>query len=291
MTPSGDAVVRPEPPGLLTDRILAISPHFDDAVLSAGHAIASGRERIVLTVFAGSPAIPRSTPGRWDAQCGFTSADDVVAIRRAENACALRALGAQDRSLDLVDRQYRNGARADVEEIAEQLATVIDDLGPTTVLLPSGTGHRDHDLVCRAGLAARATERRTHPTGGTGGRLWACYVELPYAWRERGWAARRLARLQRMRLRLTPVLGIPLCPPVKAAAVAAYGSQVRGMGLDDVTGFAAAAEQIWRIDDRPPPMQRLRGRTTTEWQRYRRSWDTRREAHRDARRDQRGRSQ
>ena len=51
----------PEPPPLDLRRVLVVSPHLDDAVLSCGHLLAGAEQAMSLTVFAGRPA---DTPHR-----------------------------------------------------------------------------------------------------------------------------------------------------------------------------------------------------------------------------------
>ncbi|HEX9505794.1 MAG TPA: PIG-L family deacetylase, partial [Acidimicrobiia bacterium] len=100
-----------EPPGVCLERVLVVSPHFDDAVLSCAHVVAAAREAVVVTVFGGRPTRYPAVPSAWDQRCGFRVGDDVVARRRAENAAALEALAARDEPGTLVDAQYRDGER------------------------------------------------------------------------------------------------------------------------------------------------------------------------------------
>src|SRR3954463_7021571 len=76
------------------ERLVVVSPHFDDAVLSAGQLLAKHRGTPVITVMGG-----QRTGGSydevswWDALGGFKPGDDVVAARRAEDKAALDILG------------------------------------------------------------------------------------------------------------------------------------------------------------------------------------------------------
>ena len=47
---------------------IILSPHFDDAVLSCWHLLASAGEVLVVNVFAGEP--PAGTLGWWDELAG-----------------------------------------------------------------------------------------------------------------------------------------------------------------------------------------------------------------------------
>ncbi len=90
--------------------ILAVSPHPDDAVLSAGAtlaaAAAAGCEVCVYTVFAGDPQPPLSAPAlSFHAACGL--GQDAAAVRRAEDAIAVRLLGARALHGRFIDALYR----------------------------------------------------------------------------------------------------------------------------------------------------------------------------------------
>src|SRR5207248_116116 len=112
-----DAATPPQPPSIALERVLVVSPHLDDAVLSCGHVLAAATESLVVTVFDGVPRAYPDPPTPWDRQCGFQVGDDVVARRRDENELALAEYGSTTRSLDLLDQQYRT------DEITEQDVT------------------------------------------------------------------------------------------------------------------------------------------------------------------------
>src|SRR5205814_1784170 len=88
------------------DRMVVISPHFDDAVLGAGQLIARHPGTTVVTVLGGAPAVYPDPPGSWDAMGGFTAGDDVVAARRIEDVEATAVLGANSRWLDFPEHTY-----------------------------------------------------------------------------------------------------------------------------------------------------------------------------------------
>jgi LmbE family N-acetylglucosaminyl deacetylase len=148
-------------------RIVVVSPHLDDAVLSLGATIASwvraGNDVSVLTVFAGDPN-STSEPSEWDARAGFGSAAEAARARREEDAAACRVLGARPVWLAL----SRDLPRAELSRcLSEELVDA--DL----VLIPgSPCTHADHELVSTLVLEI-----------GVPGDL-ALYVEQPYAmWR------------------------------------------------------------------------------------------------------------
>lgn len=98
----------PSPPA--PGRVLAVSPHLDDAVLSYGarlHQLArSGAEIVVLTVFAGVPGPPYSAAAQAYHRTWGVSGNPVP-MRRAEDTAAVRELGLAPRHADFPDAIYR----------------------------------------------------------------------------------------------------------------------------------------------------------------------------------------
>ena len=76
---------------------IILSPHFDDAILSCWHLLASAGEVLVVNVFAGEP--PAGTLGWWDELAGAT--DSAAAVRpervSAVARCGALALGSKSR--------------------------------------------------------------------------------------------------------------------------------------------------------------------------------------------------
>ena len=161
--------------------VLAVSPHLDDAVLSAGGhlaaRIARGDEVVVYTVFAGLAAPPYSaTALRVHEQWGLAA--DPVGHRRAEDREAVAALGAvavHGPFLDVLYRRDRAGGwliesrdrltgstvdEPDLErEAAATIAALLRDRTPDLLLTCAAVGgHVDHlrtrDAVLAAGTAA-----------------------------------------------------------------------------------------------------------------------------------------
>lgn len=149
-------------------RILAISPHLDDAVLSAGGRLhdltAQGHEVVVMTVFAGSAFPPYSELAVYLHELwGLT--DDPVAARRAEDAAAVARLGATVRHAGLHDALYRPGRtgwklkeESPVDAVAGEEAKLVVrealETAPDLVLTAAAIGgHIDHVLTRDAVLA------------------------------------------------------------------------------------------------------------------------------------------
>jgi LmbE family N-acetylglucosaminyl deacetylase len=240
-----------ELPALDLRRVLVVSPHFDDAVLSCGHLIAAAEDAWSVTVFGAAPSRYPEPPTAWDRACGFASGDDVCSVRRAEDLAAVTELGATPVVLDFVDHQYRGGAKVDLGAITDAMAPLLDDFRPTLVAVPLAIQHPDH----RASTLATLSLRRRGDA-----RDWLCYAEFPYVWREPDLAVRRLGWIRRHRLRVTPAMTRPVFATEKAAALRAYRSQLQGLELGAVVDdVASAPEQLWQLSDRSPlPVRALR---------------------------------
>ena len=95
-------------PGEL-DRIVIVSPHLDDAVLSCGGFMAVHPGVTVITVFGGNPEQYPVPQRLWDTQSGFDPDDDVMEARRAEDRAALGVLDATPMHLGYVEHSYLPG--------------------------------------------------------------------------------------------------------------------------------------------------------------------------------------
>jgi LmbE family N-acetylglucosaminyl deacetylase len=140
------------------ERVLVCSPHFDDAALGAAYLLFAHPGATVVTVCGGPPERYPDPPTDWDALGGFTSGDDVVALRREEDRAAMRVLGATPVWLNFVDHQYLDRSeRADPGDVADAIEAVITDVQPTAVFIPMGLANPDHVMTHDAGamLAAR----------------------------------------------------------------------------------------------------------------------------------------
>lgn len=125
-------------------KILVISPHFDDAVLSAGQLLAGRPNADVLTVFGGMPTEP-VVEWRYDQQCGFNSPAEAVKARRAEDREALKLVGAHQFYLKVPDSQYQQ--RIDDKEIARGISHQMLAEDYEFIVGPLGIRHPDHERV------------------------------------------------------------------------------------------------------------------------------------------------
>jgi len=182
----------------------------------------------VITVAAGRPGPHPLTD--WDRKCGFHEGDDVVGARRQEDEAALRLLGATPLWLDFLDHQY--APEAPVADVAEAIERAAGDFG--VVASPLGLGHGDHLLVA----AACVEVARRHPE-----KTWFLYEDVIYR-QTIGGTDEALSGLRDSGFLLEEATFL-IDDDVKRAAIAAYTSQVIGLGglLDD----AYAPERCWKM--------------------------------------------
>lgn len=217
--------------------VVYLSPHLDDAVLSCGgriaHELARGlRVRVVTLFTADEPLEPPSALAADLARWWQLPRGEVMRARRAEDAEALRRLGAELEHAGLPEAPYRRAgdggvfyrALADLfaPPVAEDEAALLPTLASRLATVPESTrivgplgvgGHVDHRLVRRA-------------IEVTGRPVWF-YEEFPYV--EWKWLALRRA-LASPRLWENEVLPVPEALfERKVAAILAYASQVPAM--------------------------------------------------------------
>lgn len=241
------------PDGVL-DRVVVCSPHFDDAALGAAHLLCAHPGSTVVTVYGGPPARYPDPPTEWDALGGFTSGDDVVALRRVEDARAMEVLGAQPRWLEFVDHQYfaDRDDRAPVAAVAAELERTVDDLAPTAVFLPMGLANPDHVDTHDAGLQLAA--RRDDVA-------WFCYEDSGYK-HIPGMLAWRIAKLFKGPLWPTPMVVPTVVDHArKRRAIEEYVSQLPPLDRDHALGAridGAVPEQFWLLAPPPTGWERMR---------------------------------
>ena len=235
------------------ERIVVVSPHFDDAVLGAAHLIDGHPGTTVITVLGGRPPSYPEEPTDWDACGGFVAGDDVVARRREEDRAAMAYLRATPVWLEFPDHQYLEpSARPRPAEVAPALAAALADAAPSAVFLPMGLANPDHGLTHEAGLLARAEL--------AGGAAWFCYEDHGYK-HIPGILAWRVSKLFHSGLWPTPAV-VPITPDMarKRAAIGCYTSQLPPLQRDhalDERLDANVPEQFWRLAPPPRGWERL----------------------------------
>jgi LmbE family N-acetylglucosaminyl deacetylase len=234
------------------DRVMVVSPHFDDAALGTAHLLCSYPGSTVVTVCAGRPPAYPDPPSDWDALGGFRAGDDVVAIRREEDRAAMRVLDADPVWLDFVDHQYlEKKQRARPQQIADALAAVIDERRPSAVFVPMGMANPDHELTHDAGALLVAARPEV---------CWLAYEDHGYK-HIPGMLAWRVAKLFHSGLWPTPAI-VPVQEDHarKRDAVYRYVSQIAP--LEQGHGLTArldgcVPEQHCRLSPPPPGWEGL----------------------------------
>jgi LmbE family N-acetylglucosaminyl deacetylase len=163
------------PPETTTPRIVVVSPHLDDGVLSLGAAMAqwarTGARVELLTVFACDPESD-APAGGWDERAGFSTESQAAIARRAEDARACTLLGAKPTWLPFGSVDFER--HGDVDDVRDAVRERVQEAD--AVLLPGfPLTHPDHDWLVRALTAA--------PLGAAHLGL---YAEQPYAHRVDG---------------------------------------------------------------------------------------------------------
>ena len=180
-------------------RWIYISPHLDDAVLSAGGFLYDqtqlGNTVEIWTIVCGFPPPGELTPYAQSLheEWGTESAEETVRIRRAEDIEAARVLGATCKHFDVPDCIYRRGPDGESlytdiyvdlheieanlpDQIAEMIAPMLEPDDQIICQLGVG-GHIDHVMV------RKAVEIMGHP-------LWYT-ADIPYLF----WVPEQLAPL------------------------------------------------------------------------------------------------
>jgi LmbE family N-acetylglucosaminyl deacetylase len=218
----------------MTERLVVISPHLDDAVLGCGQLIAANPGALVITVFAGTPQ-NASMLTEWDAACGFENAHEAMVARRGEDSAALALLEAEPYWLDCLDSQYRR--ENDIPDVAALLSRALPD--KSIVAIPLGLFHSDHNLAHLAALDVFMRDCR---------RKWLAYEEPMYR-RIPGLVANRLDELAQGRIRMQTLQTEARYRVEKKSALECYRSQLRGLASAGRPGHADAfaPERYWSL--------------------------------------------
>src|SRR5690606_537209 len=230
---SGLATALPGEP-ILTPLVI-VSPHYDDAVFSCGHLLASTPGSTVLTVCTGLPEDSEILTD-WDERCGFRNAADAMRARAIENEEALAVLGAEGVNLDFLDSQYDQRPKSLEQLLGDTLGASLTQLQPASVCFPIGLFHEDHILISDVLMTI------CHHFAAIS---WYAYEDIPYCKRPE-WVGQRLHALSARGIAASPH-HLDVLSESKWHAVSAYRSQFRGLGYEDATPVLRQPERYWKI--------------------------------------------
>ncbi|ALK30885.1 PIG-L deacetylase family protein [Burkholderia plantarii] len=231
----------------MAGRLLVVSPHLDDAVLSCGHVLARHPGAVVCTVLSAPPERNMSTA--WDRASGFADAFEAMRARREEDRQALALLGASAVHLPFCDAQYESPPAPD--RLQTVLRHALATVRPDSLLTPLGLFHSDHTLVADAVLACLAALRQAAPgeTPPASPAIYA-YEDVPYRMMDgRVEARQRLLAANGWsmeRVELASASDDTRLGRLKPAAIAAYRSQLRAFGPDGQANLHIA-ERHWHV--------------------------------------------
>nr|WP_281373182.1 PIG-L family deacetylase [Kineococcus aurantiacus] len=232
---------------------MAVSPHLDDAAFSAGALLAglaaAGAQVHVVTVFTATVPDPTGFALACQTDKGLGPEVDYMAVRRAEDAAAMAALGTTGHHLPLAEAPHRGyGSAAALfgpvaagdEDGPATVGAALEGFldadrlgGPVDLLLgPQGLGdHVDHRHV-RAAVDALAVRR---------GLPLARWADTPYVLRPGAQTPTGTARRAE-----------PAELDAKVEACAAYATQL-GFQFDGTAAMARALRDCPETFDAPVP--------------------------------------
>jgi LmbE family N-acetylglucosaminyl deacetylase len=213
-------------------RWIYISPHLDDAALSAGGFLyeqaRAGNPVEIWTIVCGFPPPGALTPFAqvlhhvW----GTGTAEETVKLRRAEDMEAARIIGAKSVHFDVPDCIYRRGPEGEplYLDIYVQPHTVETQLPGQIAQSIAPRLQPDDQIICQLGvgghvdhiLVRQAAEKLNHP-------LWYA-ADIPYLFKQPGELVPFVAGMKRS---LHPITEAGLRAWVEAAL--AYESQLSSL--------------------------------------------------------------
>ncbi|GAA4907510.1 LmbE family N-acetylglucosaminyl deacetylase [Actinomycetospora succinea] len=239
-------------------RIVAVSPHLDDAVFSAGGTLArlaaAGHDVLVLTVFTGSVDAPTGFALACQTDKGLAPDVDYMALRRDEDAAALARLGVRGEHRGLLEAPHRGydspaalfAGRREDDDVADAVTEAVRGRveGADLVLAPQAVGdHVDHQVVT-AVVAGLADPDRT---------AW---------WRDTPYAVRHPDALGAPGVAGTDVaVDVTAVLDTKAAAARAYATQV-GFQFGGPEHVAPVLAELARAEGAGRPVEVLRAGAT-----------------------------
>lgn len=228
-------------------RWIYISPHLDDAILSAGGLIyeqtKSGLPVEIWTLLSGFP--PQGELSMYAQvmhhQWGISSADELIRMRRAEDMKAASTVGALAVHFDFLDCIYRRGQTgewlySDIfapphEEDASLPRQMADAISARLT--------RDSVLVCPLGLGSHVDHLLVRRAAELCGRPLLYVADIPYLFNYPESLSPETAGMKE-NARLVTEAGLTSWQE----AIAAYASQLGGL-FDSPDHMRASIRQYW----------------------------------------------
>lgn len=206
-------------------KVLVISAHLDDAILSAGQFIAGRGDVDVLTVFAGIPE-DRELLTAYDAYCGFHTSRDAMVVRREEDSEACAILNATAYHSSRLDSQYTD--KGDYVGLANELREFISAGDYEYVVGPLGLRHPDHVKLADVLIGLKLKNLYL-------------YEDLPHRVTHPEYVFERLSELPRMQLQF--IGDGPIADKVRA--LWCYKSQMARGDLNPYNLYVP--ERFWKV--------------------------------------------
>ena len=182
----------------MDEPVVVVSPHLDDAILSASSVLGRRPGSVVVSAFSNGPPAVDPLP-EWDvSSLTFAAGDDVIAARRREDEAAAAVLGATTVHLDHWDGHYRIATYgydgptepADLAcAVAKDLIELAGRTDARTWVVPLGVFHADHRITA---WAARLVAESLPEIE------WLVYYDLPYSARSEADVAAAVDRVEAM---------------------------------------------------------------------------------------------
>ncbi|MDQ3008353.1 MAG: PIG-L family deacetylase [bacterium] len=219
-----------------------ISPHLDDAVLSAGLEIASlvknKQTVLVITVFCRGSQAKSKDSQHFLSNSRATSADILFQRRRQEDTTAMQILGAKSLHLSYIDALFRKDsdqhlypAFGDVfsGKVLHKDAALIDTLRAELHDLLENHTNKITKLYAPLGVGLHIDHIITHEVCQRLADRWSFWEDIPYQ-AEAAQTIKRLAELSWAGNNYTKETTFrPELAQLKKRAVSAYVSQIVGL--------------------------------------------------------------
>jgi LmbE family N-acetylglucosaminyl deacetylase len=229
-------------------RWIYISPHLDDAVLSAGGLIyeqtRAGMDVEIWTLLCGFPPSEEFSPFAQvlHYQWGIPAAAEGISARRAEDVKAASIVGAKTVHFDFLDCIYRRGKNGDWLYNLKVFVPPHEDDGELPAQMAESISARlkpTDQLVCQLGLGSHLDHVIVRRAVELLQRSVLYDVDIPYLFNFPGELEPKTAGMKAKTHRITDS-GVRSWQD----AIAAYESQLSGL-FDSPAVMRAQIEQYW----------------------------------------------